>query len=698
MTALIDSSPTTAPVAVPRRRRRLSAERTSLLILLALTALGYLWTLSESGYANQFYAAAAQAGSQSWKAWFFGALDAGNAITVDKPPAALWVMGLSARLFGVSSWSILAPEALMGVGTVWLTYATVRRVSSWQAGIAAGAFTALTPAAALMFRFDNPDALLLLLLAGAGYCTLRATELARGRWLVLAGILVGFGFLTKMLQAFLVLPAFALVYLIAAPTSVRKRITHLLVAFVAVIVSAGWWVAIVELVPDSWRPYVDGSTHNSILELVFGYNGFGRITGDETGGLGNAGFSSGTGFLRLFQGVSGGMVAWLLPAALVVLVAGLIALRKAPRTDLTRAALLLTGGSMVVTGLVFSFMAGIYHDYYTIALAPWIAATAVLGTVVLWRRRGSLVARLVLAAAAAGSTVWAVVLLGQSGEEPYGALRWPVLLAGLGVTGGFAFADLLDRKRAATLLTVAAVTLGIGPAAYTLQTISTAHTGSIVSAGPYSSGLGGPGGGGPGGGPGGGRGGFGGGTPPQMSQQGQTQPGQTQQGQTQQGQTQQGQTQPGQTQPGQTQPGGMTGGTAGGGLLGGTSVSEELTSALQENAGDYRWVAATTGAQNAASYELATGESVMAIGGFNGTTPSVSLAQFKEYVAQGRIHYFIAGGGMGARGGSSSDASAISEWVSENFTASTVGGVTVYDLTQSSTSAGSSTGSGEVNS
>ena len=222
----------------------------SLLALLVGTAILYLWGLTASGYANSFYSAAAQAGSMDWTAFLFGSLDPGNSITVDKPPASLWLMALSVRLFGLSSASILVPQALLGVATVGVLYATVRRTSGHWAGLAAGVILALTPAAALMFRFNNPDALLVFLMTLAAYATLRAIERARGRWLVLAGALIGFAFLTKMLQAFLVLPAFVIVYLIAAPTRLRTRLLHLLAAFAAMIVSLGWWVALVELMPE----------------------------------------------------------------------------------------------------------------------------------------------------------------------------------------------------------------------------------------------------------------------------------------------------------------------------------------------------------------------------------------------------------------------------------------------------------------
>ena len=251
--------------------------RPSLIGLLGIAAFLYLWDLGASGWANAFYSAAVQAGSTSWKAFFFGSFDASNFITVDKSPAALWVMDLSARVFGVNAWSILVPQALEGVATVGFTYLTVRRWFPPAAGLIAGATVALTPVAALMFRFDNPDALLVLLLTIATYATVRAIEAGKTRWLVLAATLVGFAFLTKMLQAFLVVPAFGLVYLLAAPVSLRRRMVQLAVAAGTMVVASGWWVAIVQLTPAADRPYIGGSQDNSLLNLIFGYNGFGRL-------------------------------------------------------------------------------------------------------------------------------------------------------------------------------------------------------------------------------------------------------------------------------------------------------------------------------------------------------------------------------------------------------------------------------------
>jgi len=259
--------------------------RVALFALLALTAIAYLWNLGASGDANSFYAAAVQAGTRSWKAFFFGSLDSSSFITTDKPPASIWVMALSGRIFGFSSWSMLVPQALEGVAAVGLLYAAVRRWFGSAAGLGAGLVLALTPVAALMFRFNNPDALLVMLLVASAYCLTRALERAGTRWVLAAGTLIGFAFLAKMMQAFLVLPAFGLVYLVAAPTGLRRRLAQLLAGALAILVSCGWWVAIVALWPANSRPLIDGSPDNNIFNLIFGYNGLGRIFGSGGGAV-----------------------------------------------------------------------------------------------------------------------------------------------------------------------------------------------------------------------------------------------------------------------------------------------------------------------------------------------------------------------------------------------------------------------------
>jgi 4-amino-4-deoxy-L-arabinose transferase-like glycosyltransferase len=636
--------------------------RPSLLALMLTTGVLNLWGLSASGWANAFYSAAVQAASQDWAAFLFGSSDAANLITVDKPPASLWVMALSVRLFGLSSWSILVPQALMGVATMGLLYLAVRRWSTHAAGLIAGAVLVLTPVATLMFRFNNPDALLVLLLVAAAYTTIRATERASLRWLVATGVLVGFAFLTKSLQAFLPLPAFALVYLLAAPTTFGRRIRDLLVAGVAMVVAGGWWVALVELWPSASRPYIGGSQTNSAWELIMGYNGLGRITGDEVGSItggggGNAGGMWGeTGWGRLFSSSYGGQIAWLMPAAIVLAAAVLVLRGRAPRTDTARAAVILWTGWLAITGAVISFASGIIHEYYTVALAPAIGALVGIGVVELWRARESFTARFTLALTIAGSSVWAAVLLARA-PDWYPALRSVVI--GIGTLSALLIL-LLDRLGARPA--IAAVGTGIvavllAPAAYSVQTSATSHTGSLPVAGPtVAGGRGGPGGAG---GPQGMRGG-----PPPTA-----------------GRSPQGSPAFGVGGPGaQGRPGGGAGGA--GGLLDASTPSTELQALLLQDADSFTWVAAAVGAQTAAGYQLATEQPVMSLGGFNGSDPWPTLDVFRQYVAQGQVHYFIVGGtGMGRANGGSSATSEIAAWVAENFTATTVGGVTVYDLT-----------------
>src|SRR5438105_1857789 len=630
--------------------------RPAFFALLGTTGLLYLWNLAASGWANAYYSAAVLAGTKSWAAFFFGSLDASNFITVDKAPASLWVMEISARLFGFNAWSVLAPQALEGVATVAIVYLAVRRWFGPAAGLIAGAVVALTPVAGLMFRFNNPDALLVLLITAATYATLRAVENGRTRWLVLAGALIGVGFLAKELQAFIIIPVLAGVYLFAGPPSVRRRIGQVVAAAGAVIASSGWWIAAVELVPAASRPYIGGSQNNDLISLIFGYNGFGRLTGNESGSIGGFGALGSrwglTGWNRLFNSQFGGQVSWLLPGALILLGASLLLSFRRPRTDIVRAAFLVWGGSLLLTGAVFSLAQGIIHPYYTVALAPAIGALVGMGGAYLWQRRSELVARLAMGGALAATVVWSFVLLGRSSTFLPG-LGAAVLVAGLVAAALIVGLSNASRKAVLTIAAVGLMAVLAGPAAYTFDTVATAHRGAIPSAGPALPGGRFPGGGGggrfvpPGGALGGG---FGG----------------------------------GQLGRGPNSAFGGGGGNPGsGGFLDSSRPAADLVSLLEANASRYTWVAATTRANSAAGYELATGDPVMAIGGFNGTDPAPTLAQFQQYVHDGKIHYFVAGGSGPGSASTSSTASQITAWVQQNFTPTTVGGVTVYDLTTS---------------
>lgn len=631
-----------APPAAPRNRQshllfgnQPRWVRPSAAVLLVLTAVLYLWNLQATGYANSFYAAAIQAGTKDWAALLFGSLDAGNAITVDKPPAALWIPALAGRIFGFSALSMLIPQALMGVAAVGLLYLTVRRVSGPAAGLLAGGALALTPVAALMFRFNNPDAMLTLCLVLAAYLTTRAIEKAGWAWLAAAGAVIGLAFLSKMLQGFLIVPGLALAYLWAAPATLGRRLFHLLGAAAGIAVVAGSYVALFQLTPASARPYMAGSKNNSFLELTFGYNGLGRITGSGGGmpggggGMpgGNVGFGGTAGITRMFGASFGGEVSWLLPAALVLLGAGLWFTRREARTSKTRAALLLWGGWLVVTAGILSFMSGTVHAYYAVALAPAIGALVGIGSVELWRGRAYWPARVVLAVTVLASSVWSAVLLGR---DPAWLPGLRVIAVALGVLAAAAlllrvdhFPGLPGRFRKAATAGVVILSLlagGLGSTAWTLATAAQPHAGSIPTSGPAASAMGGP-----------------------------------------------------------TAAGARAFGGGAGGPLGAESASSELTTLLKSTG--TKWSAIVSGATQAASLELATGTSVIALGGWNGGDPYPTLAQFQAMVDRGEIGYFISGGmgGMGGAGGRGGN-SEVATWVAANFQAQTVGTATVYKL------------------
>ncbi|WP_308015502.1 glycosyltransferase family 39 protein [Pseudonocardia sp. ICBG1293] len=713
MTSTLDRFPTRSdapppPSDGPRRWTR----PVSVVALLVATGVLYLWNLAASGWANSFYAAAVQAGANDWTAFFFGSLDPENAITVDKPPASLWPMEISARIVGFSSWSLLVPQALMGVAAVGLLYAAVRRVSGHGAGLLAGALLALTPVAALMFRFDNPDAMLTLLLVLAAYLLVRGLEDGRTRWIAAVGLVLGFAFLTKSLQAFLVLPGLALAWLWAAPGRPSRRVWQLLVGGAGIVVGAGWWLLAVALWPVDARPYIGGSGDNTPLGLAFGYNGLGRIVGGEggrgrdtvrdaaagafpggafpggafpggvpggggmpPGGPGGASFGGQAGFLRMFGTSFGTQISWLLPAALLLLVAALVLRGRAPRTDAVRGSLLVWGGWTLVTVLVLSFMEGIVHPYYAVALAPGIAALVAVGGRELLGHRDLGWVRGVLAVATAGTAVWAFVLLGWSPQFlPW--LRWVVLVAGV-VSGAALLAPARGRRWLAVAVGVAVLSGVAAPAAYAVQTVATPHEGSIPTAGPAVAGAEGPGGfrdgrgdrdradgagttGPEGTGDTGDTGGPAGAAPPDAG-----------------GGLPDGAAQPGTGRTGAGGPGGMSGGGPG------TERTGPQVVALLRDAGPARWAAATIGSQGAASMMLAAGgdTAVMAIGGFSGSDASPTLDRFRQYVADGDIRYFVSGGERGGPGGARGGTGAeITAWVAQHYTATTVDGTTVYDL------------------
>ena len=604
-----------------------------------LAAAIYLWNLDVSGYANTYYSAAAQAASQSWSAMFFGSIDAAGFITVDKPPVALWVMGLSVRLLGLSPFAVLLPEALAGVLAVLVLHATVRRSFGPGAALIAAAGFALTPVAAVMFRYNNPDAVLTLLLVTAAWALVRGLEDDRLRWPILAASLVGFAFLTKYLQAWVVLPAFAITWLVAAPGGVRRRLTGLAAAGVAVVVTSLWWVVTVDLVPATARPYIGGSTSNSALDLVLGYDGLGRIFGGSRGGPGGfaggggpgggGGFGGAPGWLRMFNAQWAGEVSWLLPPAAIGLVAGLMARLRAPRTDPRRAGFLLWGLWALTHVAVFSLMTGIAHPYYSVALAPAAAALTGAGIIELWRLRERIPwAGLVLGAMLVVTAWWGWQVLERTPAFFPGvglgalflALAAAVVVAVPPVAGD---ARATAIGRAAAVVGVAAIL--VGPLLYTSATVTRALAGGDPAAGPVTGFEGGGG------------------------------------------------------------PGGFAGfaGDAGG-------TNRALVDYLLANRGDATWLVAVSSANQAGPIQLASGAPVMAMGGFMGSDPAPTLERLQAYVRDGRLRFVMLGGrGGGPSGlggffggdGSGNVAAARNQWVTNACTPVTVSGVTgdLYD-------------------
>jgi 4-amino-4-deoxy-L-arabinose transferase-like glycosyltransferase len=576
----------------------------------------YTWSLSRNGMGNSYYAAAVKSATVSWKAFFFGSLDPGSFITIDKPPVAIWVMALSARLFGFSSWSILLPQALAGVASVLILHRLVRRWAGAIAALLAALVFALTPVAVLIFRYDNPDAILTLLLLLAAWAVWSAVESGSTWKLGLAGVALGLAFLTKMLMAFMVIPAFVMVYLMCGPPRLGRRFLQLLAPLAAMVLSSGWWLAIVELWSDATRPYVGGTTGNSWIDLILGR------TGGYLGGTTTATQMSGTpGILRIFNNALGGQVSWFIPFALVGLIAGLWLTRRASRTDKARAGYLLWGLWSVVLILVFGFVQGTLHSYYTVMLAPGIAALAGAGCMDLWRlSRSRRWLAWGLPAAVAGSTAWSAVLLKRvSGYAPGLAIT-------VSVVGSVAAAALLVvlvlrargrmwriSARAVPVLCIAV--LLAGPLAYDLSTISRSVTGNAAAAGPGATEL--------------------------VS-----------------------------LSPGVSTSSGSSG--AGSAGIDELSVDTGLISYLQAHQGDAKFLVAVQTSTASVPIILATGEPVVTIGGYKSRDPVPTVPQLESMVAAGELRYVL----LTDEGESSS--SATSTETPSDSTAGTLQAVTAW--------------------
>jgi 4-amino-4-deoxy-L-arabinose transferase-like glycosyltransferase len=663
-----DSVVARAPVGARRSRSLPAAAQRlfalpELIVLLAGTAILNLWNLSINGWANTYYAAAVKSMSTSWHDFLFASMDKSGLMTVDKPPLALWIQALSARIFGFHSLSILVPQALMGVAAVALTYDLVRRRFGRFAGFVAGFALASTPVVVAVSRHNNPDELLILCAVAALWCLLRALDTGRTRWLVLCGACIGLGFETKMGVALMVVPAFAAAYLWVAPRGRWRAVRQLIAGGASLIVAGGAWPLLVTLTPAADRPWISGTSDNSIWSLIFGYNGLGRVAGQSggpsavggggPGGGGGSLFGGPTGVFRLLQSGLGDQAGWLLGFAIVAAVA-LVVVSRLRRNDPRAGWVIAVGGSLLVCAAVFSYASGIFHPYYVSFLAPFIAALIGAGAGLMVG--GGRTARIAAPAMIAGGAITELMIL----REISGQLSWASPLV-IGVAGGGAIAltlKLAPRARR-ILVALALAALMAAPATWAAETVGHATNGTFPTGGPASASIGGPsgfsrpmgfsgrgftppggagfpGGGGVAGGPGGfGRGG----------------------------------------------PGGFGGGGPGGFAGGGTSLT-----AVVRYAGAHGGGTIGVESQSSAAAEiLSNGASAAGLGGFSGRESSVTATWIAQEVASGHLRWIVADNSAGglpgdSRTGSKSAFSVVAQACkADTVTASGGAKVTVYD-------------------
>lgn len=716
--------------ARPRERLRLAAMRPSwqwpaLAGVLAVAAALNLIALGREGYANGYYAAAVRSMLQSWHNFFFVAFDPGGFVTIDKPPLGFWVQTASAKLCGFHGWSLLLPQAMAGVASVAVLFVIVRRRFGDVAALLAALALALTPISVATNRNNTIDSQLVLTSLLATWAMVKATERGSLRWLLLAMALVGLGFNIKTFEAFLVLPALVLVYLIAAPVGWRRRILQLAAAGVVLLVVSLAWVVTVDLIPASQRPYVGSSQHNSELELALGYNGLQRLLGGSNGapkassappsattnsavatsataasaasgtsasaasgtaaapasgapatdgtaqtaggasqanqppggaggpgggGPGGTGENGSVGVFRLLDAQLGGQIGWLIPAALLGLVAAWRSgVRRRP--DLRHQALVAFGLWFLTCAAFFS-KALFFHRYYLSMLAPAIAALFGIGAVALWRAyrcdrlRGWLLPLTLVATAA----VQAYILRSYPGWRGWltPLVVAPCLLAALALT--IARLPLRLYLPARVLAGVAAcgmLALLVAPAVWAGETVrSNASASGIPSAGPQLRGSGG----------------FGG--PPPGLQAARRDDGAqlappvlTTDGRLVAAEGDDGAF--------PSPDGGAQAGPPSGGFGPGGGASKALEQYLLANLGTAKYLVAVPSSMAADQFIIDTGKPVMAIGGFSGGDPILTAQSFAALVKQGVVR-FVQLGGMGGPGGGSSG---IGSWVQANCSA-----------------------------
>ena len=598
--------------------------------------------LGANGFGT-YYPPAVRSMMDNWHNFFFASYDPGGFVTVDKPPVGFWFQVLSAKIFGFNSVSILLPQALAGVLSVLLLYYLVRRHFGVVAGLLAALALAITPISVVTNRDITIDSTLALFLLVGAWAVLRAAETGKLRWLLLSAVIVGIGFNIKMLEAYLVVPAYGLLYLLAAPRSIWRRIGHLALAGLVLLVVSFSWIVAVDLTPASQRPYVDSTQDNSELSLALGYNGIERLLGGIFGGRGgirggprpntstNATNSSGNtssngtsstagtpptngsggstnfgrngagrqqpgagGFggifntgaaspLRLFQEALGSQVSWLLPIALLGMLA--LAWQRRPRfqEDRQQQSLVFWGMWLLTMGIFFS-VAGFFHQYYMTEMAPAIAALFGIGLVIMWKdyRRGGWRGWL-LPLALVATVAEQIYLL--NAYPTWSSWMVPIIvilsLVAVVVLVGARLAPRLHVKAPGARFLLPALAAGvlalmIAPTVWAITPILLSKQGDTLVAGPPQTGDFG--------------GNFGG--------------------------------------------GGRNNGTA--------NANTMLINYLEANQGNTKFLVAVPSSQGIADeIILATNKPVMSLGGFSGSDPILTTSQLASLVANGTVRFFL---------------------------------------------------------
>jgi 4-amino-4-deoxy-L-arabinose transferase-like glycosyltransferase/putative flippase GtrA len=570
------------------------------------------YQLGQNGFGNLFYAAGVRSMADGLRAFFFASYDPAGFVTIDKPPVGFWLQAISVKLFGFTPFSIFLPQALAGVLAVLVLFILVRRHFGVTAGLLAALALTLSPLSVATNRNNTIDSTLTLVLLLGAWAIMRAVETGRWRWLLLSALLVGLGFNVKMMEAYLVVPAFGLLYLLAAPRRVPMRLAQLAVAVIVLLTVSLSWAVVVDLIPASQRPYVGSSQDNSEVSLAFGYNGVDRLLGrfglngghTETAvaerptasgtrelmnaGSGNGGgagmdqpmanhFGMGSGQpgpFRLFSASLGGQIAWLLPIALLGILA--LAWQRRPRfqKDRQQQALILWTTWVLTMGIFFS-VANFFHTYYMTTFAPAICALFGIGLVVMWRDycrpgwRGWLLPLAIFLTACeqifiiSNNPAWGTWLI------PLIAV--PCVVVALALLAARLSAHLESNAR------LLAPALALGIAALLLAPAIWAAVPALNNSDPST---------------------------PQAG-------------------------------PGELAVGGMSFGRTG------NTSSPALIDYLESNQGKAKYLVATLNSMSADSIILATNKPVMAMGGFGGGDPILTQSKLATLVSQGTVRFFL---------------------------------------------------------